>query len=100
MRCSPADLERFALEHNPAIRQAAASVSKAIGFREQVGRYPNPVGGYNGSQLADQGTDQHIGFIEQDIVLGGKLKRNRLVLEQEVGRPQLWQGRDDAVFAS
>lgn len=84
------DLERFALEHNPAIRQAAAAVSKAVGFREQVGRYPNPMGGYNGTQLADQGTDQHVGFIEQEIVLGGKLKRNRLVLEQEV-QAQLWQ---------
>lgn len=85
-----ASLERFALEHNPAIKQAAAAVSKAMGFRDQVGRYPNPVAGYNATQLADRGTDQHTGFVEQDIVLGKKLDRNRLVLEQEV-QAQLWQ---------
>ena len=85
-----AALEQCAIENNPAIRQAAAAVSKAVGFRDQVGRYPNPVAGYNGSQLADRGTDQHIAFVEQDIVMGRKLDRNRLVLEQEV-QAQLWQ---------
>jgi len=85
-----AALEQCAIDNNPAIRQATAAVSKAVGFRDQVGRYPNPVAGYNGSQLADRGTDQHVAFVEQDIVMGKKLDRNRLVLEQEV-QAQLWQ---------
>lgn len=83
-------LEQWACENNPAIRQANAAVAKAMGFRDQVGRYPNPVAGYNASQLADRGTDQHTAFVEQDIVRGKKLERNRLVLEQEV-QAQLWQ---------
>lgn len=83
-------LEQLALEHNPALKQANASVAKAVGFRDQVGLYPNPVAGYNGSQLADRRTDQHTAFVEQDIVTGGKLQKNRLVLEQEV-QAQLWQ---------
>jgi cobalt-zinc-cadmium efflux system outer membrane protein len=85
-----ASLEQLALAHNPAIRQASASVSKAAGFRDQVGTAPNPITGYQGSQLGDRGTDQHVAFVEQEIVLGKKLERNRLVLEQEV-QAQLWQ---------
>jgi cobalt-zinc-cadmium efflux system outer membrane protein len=83
-------IEQWACENSPAIRQANAAVAKAMGFRDQVGRYPNPVGGINSSQLADRGTDQHVAFLEQDIVRGKKLERNRHVLEQEV-QAQLWQ---------
>lgn len=85
-----ATLEQYALENNPALKQANAAVAKAVGFRDQVGLYPNPTAGYNGTQLADRGTDQHVGFIEQEIVTGHKLQRNRLVLAQEV-QAQLWQ---------
>ena len=84
------ELETMALQHNPAIKQAAAAAVKAMGFRDQVGRYPNPNVGYQGSQLADRGTDQHVAFLEQDIILGKKLERNRLVLEQDV-QAQLWE---------
>lgn len=85
-----ASLEALALENNPAIRQASASAHKAVGFRDQVGTRPNPTIGYNGTQLADRGTDQHVAFVEQDIVMGGKLSRNRAVLNQEV-QSQLWE---------
>ncbi len=83
-------LEATALQNNPAIAQASASAYKAMGFREQVGLLPNPTVGYNGTQLADQGTDQHVAFVEQDIVTARKLNRNRTVLSQEV-QSQLWQ---------
>lgn len=83
-------LESLAMEHNPSIRQATAAATKAMGFRDQVGVAPNPNVGYNGSQLADKSTDQHTAYIEQDIVLGGKLKKNKIVLEQEV-QAQLWE---------
>jgi outer membrane protein, heavy metal efflux system len=85
-----ATLESAALQNNPAIAQASASAHKAMGFRDQVGAKPNPVVGYNGSQLADQSTDQHTVFVEQDIVMGGKLKRNQEVLSQEV-QSQFWE---------
>ncbi|GIX05086.1 MAG: divalent cation transporter [Planctomycetaceae bacterium] len=85
-----ASLEATAFQNNPAIAQASASAQKAMGFRDQVGAKPNPTIGYNGSQLADQGTDQHTAFVAQDIVMGGKLARNREVLNQEV-QSQLWE---------
>ena len=84
------ELETLALQHNPAIKQATSAAVKAMGFRDQVGKIPNPNVGYQGGQLADRGTDQHTAFVEQDIVLGRKLERNRLVLEQEV-QAQLWE---------
>jgi len=85
-----ASLEAAAFQNNPAIGQASASANKAMGFRDQVGKKPNPTIGYSGGQLADRGTDQHIAFVEQDIVMGGKLARNRDVLNQEV-QSQLWE---------
>ncbi len=84
------NFESLALAHNPAIQQATASAHKAMGFRDQVGRKPNPTIGYNGAQLFDRSTDQHVAFIEQDFVTAGKLGKNRNVLEQEV-QSQLWE---------
>lgn len=83
-------LEAAALQNNPAIAQASASAHKAMGFRDQVGVRPNPTVGYSAAQLADQGTDQHVAFVEQDFVTGGKLEKNRAVLSQEV-QSQLWE---------
>ncbi len=83
-------LEATALQYNPAIQQASASAGKATGFHEQVGLKPNPTIGYNGTQLADNGTDQHVAFVEQDVVMAKKLERNRAVLNQEI-QSQLWE---------
>jgi cobalt-zinc-cadmium efflux system outer membrane protein len=85
-----AALEQLALANNPAIQQASAAAQKSIGIRDQVGRYPNPTIGYNGQQFADAGTDQHSAFIEQDIVLGHKLRLNERVLDHDV-QSQLWE---------
>ncbi len=87
---SLATLEQLALENNPAIRQASASVSKTAGFRDQVGRYANPTITYSGQQLGDAGTDQHMLTLSQDIVTGDKLALNQLVLNQSV-QAQLWE---------
>lgn len=85
-----ARFESVALTHNPAIQQASASAHKAMGYRDQVSKKPNPTLGYNGSQLADRSTDQHIAFMEQDFVTADKLSKNRRVLDQEV-QSQLWE---------
>ena len=87
---SLAQLEATALQQNPAILQASASAQKAYGYRNQVGRKPNPIVGYQGQQLGDAGTDQHIAFVEQDIVMGDKLRKNQSVLNQEI-QSQLWE---------
>lgn len=90
VRWSLAALEATALQQNPAILQASASAQKAFGYRNQVGRKPNPILGYQGQQLADAGTDQHLAYIEQDIVMGDKLRKNQSVLNQEI-QSQLWE---------
>ncbi|MDA1229394.1 MAG: TolC family protein [Planctomycetota bacterium] len=87
---SLAQLESTALQQNPAILQASSSAHKAYGYRNQVGLKPNPVIGYQGQQLADAGTDQHLAFVEQDIVMGDKLRKNQAVLNQEI-QSQLWE---------
>lgn len=87
---SLARFESLALANNPSIQQASASAHKAMGYRDQVGRKPNPTVGYNATQLADRGTDQHIAFVEQDYVTADKLCLNERVLDQEV-QSQLWE---------
>lgn len=87
---SLARFESLALANNPSIQQASASAHKAMGYRDQVGRKPNPTVGYNATQLADRGTDQHVAFVEQDYVTAEKLCLNERVLDQEV-QSQLWE---------
>ncbi|HBN74951.1 MAG TPA: TolC family protein, partial [Planctomycetaceae bacterium] len=84
------EIEQMALANNPAIQQASASAHKAMGYRDQVGKRPNPTIGYNGSQLADVGTDQHSLYFEQEFVRADKLSRNEFVLQKEV-QSQLWE---------
>lgn len=77
-------LTALARANSPAIREAEAAVSKVEGLRYQVGLRPNPTVGYNGTQLADQSTDQHTVFVSQDYVTAQKLERNTGVLGLEV----------------
>jgi cobalt-zinc-cadmium efflux system outer membrane protein len=74
------ELESIALSNNPAIQELAASTQKAAGFREQVTTRPNPTVGYQGQQLADRGTDQHLAYIEREFVTANKLELNNRVL--------------------
>ncbi len=78
----------LALANNPAIKELAATTQKAAGFRTQVGLYANPIMGYQGAQLADRRTDQHLLFAEQEFATAGKLALNRRVLNEAL-RAQL-----------
>ena len=82
------DLLSLAFANNPAIKELAATTQIAAGYRTQVGLYANPLVGYQGQQLADEGTDQHLVFVEQQIITGNKLELNRAVLNEAV-RAQL-----------
>lgn len=82
------DLLALAFANNPAIQELAATTQIAAGYRTQVGLYANPLVGYQGQQLADEGTDQHLIFVQQQIITGGKLGLNRTVLNEAV-RAQL-----------
>ena len=81
-----ADLERLALAANPSLRQSAADVRGAAGRAQQAGLYPNPVIGGSGEHIATGpvlrgGTIG--GFVEQRVVMGGKLSLSRHAAEQE-----------------
>jgi cobalt-zinc-cadmium efflux system outer membrane protein len=75
-----ADVEQLALSNNPALGLANGTLEKSAGLHQQVGTRPNPIVGYAANQLADQGTDQHTLFLEQEFVRGDKLALNREVL--------------------
>src|ERR1700740_335121 len=80
------ELQQMALQNNPTFAQSAANVQAAEGRKKQAGLYPNPTVGYQGEQI--RGGAFHAGeegfFVQQDIVLGGKLGLNRKIFEQEL----------------
>jgi outer membrane protein, heavy metal efflux system len=80
------ELQQMALQNNPTFRQSAANIQAAEGRKQQSGLYPNPIVGYQGEQI--RGGSFHGGeqgfFVQQDIVLGGKLGLNRKIFDQEL----------------
>src|SRR6266851_761612 len=80
------ELQQMALQNNPTFRQSAANIQAAEGRKKQSGLYPNPTVGYQGEQI--RGGSFHGGeqgfFLQQDIVLGGKLGLNREIFDQEL----------------
>lgn len=85
-----AEIEQIALNRNPTLAAAEAAAGKAAGLRRQVGTRPNPTLGYFGQQIADQNTDQHGIFLEQEFVRGNKLALNRQVLGHTLSA-QRWE---------
>jgi cobalt-zinc-cadmium efflux system outer membrane protein len=79
-------LQQMALQNNPTFGQSAANIQAAQGRKQQSGLYPNPTVGYQGEQI--RGGSFHGGeqgfFVQQDIVLGGKLGLNRKIFDQEL----------------
>src|SRR5437016_8042256 len=80
------ELQQMALQNNPTFAQSAANIQAAEGRKKQSGLYPNPTVGYQGEQI--RGGSFHGGeqgfFVQQDIVLGGKLGVNRKIFDQEL----------------
>jgi outer membrane protein, heavy metal efflux system len=80
------ELQEMALRNNPTFAQSAANIQAAEGRKKQSGFYPNPTVGYQGEQI--RGGSFHGGeqgfFIQQDIVLSGKLGLNRMIFDQEL----------------
>lgn len=82
------EIENLALANNPSLAAASAALAQADALRQQIGVRPNPSVGYFGMQIADQGTDQHGLFVEQEFIRGQKLELNRAVLEKTVAAQQ------------
>ncbi|MGH9742400.1 MAG: TolC family protein [Candidatus Acidiferrum sp.] len=78
--------EKMAAETNPTFRQAEAEIRAAKARQEQAGYYPNPSVGYTGDEIrggAVGGGKQGF-FVQQTIVMGGKLGKNRAVYGTEL----------------
>ena len=87
------DLERRAMEKNPALAQADAAIRAAEGRRLQGGFLPNPVIGVEAEEIpisGDHADDGKVGvFFSQEVPLGGKLRRNRELLAREVDQARI-----------
>src|SRR4030081_1016359 len=80
------ELQQMALQNNPTFKQSAANIQAAEGRKRQSGLYPNPTVGYQGEQIRGgsfHGGEQGV-FVQQDIVLGGKLGLNQKIFDQEL----------------
>jgi cobalt-zinc-cadmium efflux system outer membrane protein len=85
---TPRKLEDFlsaADKNNPTLQQAAAIVRRSQAEAKQAALYPNPSVGYEGDQIrgGSYGGGEQGGFVEQTIVLGGKLGLRRDIYEQQ-----------------
>ena len=80
------ELEEMALKGNPTLLQAATEIRSATGRKLQSSLWPNPTAGYTGEEIrgGSFGGGEHGFFVQQDVVLGGKLGLNRKILAQEV----------------
>jgi hypothetical protein len=76
-----ADLEEMAAKNNPTLLQAQRAVDAAQARKLQVGLYPNPVVGYQGDEIrgGSYGGGEEGFFVEQPVILGGKLGLNRKI---------------------
>lgn len=82
---SLAQFEGFAERNNPTLKQASALRERSEQQGRQAGLPPNPTIGYSGEHI--RGGSYHGGeegaFVQQTVVLGGKLALRRDVYRQE-----------------
>jgi cobalt-zinc-cadmium efflux system outer membrane protein len=79
------ELQQIALANNPTLGQAKAGVRAAQGLTRQAGLWPNPTVGYVGEEIrgGSFGGGQQGVFVQQDVILGGKLGLNRKIRAEE-----------------
>jgi cobalt-zinc-cadmium efflux system outer membrane protein len=88
------DFEDLALANNPALKQANGLVRRWAGQARQAGLFPNPSLGFEGGEIRGSayGGGELGPFVQQTIVLGGKLGLRRGMFEE--------QRREDELGAS
>jgi outer membrane protein, heavy metal efflux system len=79
------DAQHVAGESNPTLRQAEAEIRAAKARTQQAGLYPNPTIGYAGDEIRGGSNNGgiHGFYVEQTVVTGGKLGKERRVFELE-----------------
>jgi outer membrane protein, heavy metal efflux system len=80
-----ADFLDLAGRTNPTLDQANALVRRSQAQARQAGLYPNPTVGYQGDEIrgGEYGGGEQGAFVQQTIVLGGKLGLRRNIYEQQ-----------------
>jgi len=88
---SLADFMQLSDANNPTLKQANALARRTQQQARQAGLYPNPSAGYQGEQIrgGSFGGGEQGGFVQQTIVLGGKLGLRRNVYEQQARSDQI-----------
>ncbi len=86
-----ADFEALADANNPTLKQANAFVRRSQEQARQAGLYPNPSVGYQGEQIrgGSYGGGEQGGFVQQTVVLGGKLGLRRNIYDQQKRSDQI-----------
>jgi cobalt-zinc-cadmium efflux system outer membrane protein len=86
-----ADFEALADANNPTLKQANAFVRRSQEQARQAGLYPNLSVGYQGEQIrgGSYGSGEQGGFVQQTVVLGGKLGLRRNIYEQQERSDQI-----------
>lgn len=79
------DFEDLAVANNPALKQATELVRRSAGQARQAGLYPNPSLGYEGTEIrgGSFGGGEQGAFVQQTVLLGGKLGLRRRVFEEQ-----------------
>src|SRR5579883_1592891 len=79
------ELQQIALRNNPTLGQSRAGVKAAQGLTRQAGLWPNPTIGYVGEEIrgGSFGGGQQGVFVQQDVILGGKLGLDRKIRGEE-----------------
>lgn len=77
--------EQLALQKNPTMKQAQLLASQSSALAHQAGLWPNPTVGYSGEEMRGGSSrgGQQGGFIQQNIVLGRKLRLRQSVFEEQ-----------------
>ena len=85
-------------KHNPTLAEANALVRRSAAQARQAGLYLNPTIGYEGDQIrgGDYGGGEQGGFVQQTVVLGGKLGLRRKVYNQQKQSDQI--GADEQTY--
>jgi cobalt-zinc-cadmium efflux system outer membrane protein len=98
---TPIALEQFqhwAEQNNPTLTQSAALKERTEQQGRQAGLLPNPTVGYSGEHI--RGGDYHGGeegaFVQQTIVLGGKLGLRREIYRQQAASDKI--GIDEQTY--
>jgi outer membrane protein, heavy metal efflux system len=77
--------------NNPSLQQAQAMIRQTQAQAKQAALYPNPTVGYEGDQIrgGSYGGGEQGGYVQQTVVLGGKLDLRRKVYEQQTQAGQV-----------